>query len=191
MNKGFTILELVVSIAIFAFMTAFTVAKYGTFNQGVILTNLAYDVALTIRNAQSYGLNVKSSGRETNEFSKPYGVYFLKGSSSFIFFVDSNNDGLFNTADPDRPGGLSESLSTSNIKNGSTISLITTIDNQGNSNTSVEGLHITFKRPDPNAIIKANADVNKNYREATITISAVDGTKRSVVVRSNGYISVI
>jgi prepilin-type N-terminal cleavage/methylation domain-containing protein len=59
-QKGFTIIELVVSVAIFAFMTAFLVARYGTFNQGVLLTNLAYDVALTIRNAQSYGLNVKS-----------------------------------------------------------------------------------------------------------------------------------
>ena len=40
-QKGYTLVELVITITIFAAMTAYLLAKYGTFNQSVALTNLA------------------------------------------------------------------------------------------------------------------------------------------------------
>ena len=47
------------TVAIFIFMTALVVANYGSFNDGTLLTSMSYDVALALRGAQSYGLNVK------------------------------------------------------------------------------------------------------------------------------------
>ncbi len=62
MSRGFTLIELVISIAIFVIMTALVVAKYGNFNQGALLTDTAYDIALVLHTAQSYGLSVKNAG---------------------------------------------------------------------------------------------------------------------------------
>lgn len=172
-NKGFTILELIVSIAIFAFMTALLLAKYGNFNQGVLLTNLAYDVALSIRNAQSYGLNVKSSSRTADNFGGKFGVHFsTTDNTKFIFFID-NGDGVYGTlGDAD--------ISTSNIQRGSKISSL--------GSGGVSTLDITFKRPDPNAIIKGNGGSPLNSAE--ITLEAIDGSTRKVLVNSTGQISV-
>ena len=95
-NRGFTLIELVITIAIFAAMTTYLLAKYGKFNQSLLLTNLAYDVALTIRTAQSFGLNVKAVTTNaeyvTPSFDFPYGAHFDSRSTknkSFIFFADN------------------------------------------------------------------------------------------------------
>jgi prepilin-type N-terminal cleavage/methylation domain-containing protein len=197
-QKGFTLVELLVVISIFVFMTGFLLAKYGTFSNDTILTNLAYDIALNIRQAQSYGLNVKSRGRDVSEFNYPYGVNFQEGTSAqctrsvcntrFIFFADLNNDGDYDTG---------EEISTTYIKNGSFISEVCTGTDTSCASPSGSNskLDITFKRPDPNAIIKiSNCGVNNvNCLYAEITVKSNSGSNRSIrtiTVRSTGQISV-
>jgi len=182
-NKGFTILELIVSIGIFAFMTALLLAKYGNFNQGVLLNNLAYDIALTIRNAQSYGLNVRSATRSSNDFLNPYGVHFDKtagNNNKFIFFTDINKNGIYNAS-------TDKVIATTTITRGSVIKELSTSEPITNPNT----LTITFQRPDPNAIIKVNGDPNVRHSEAQIRVEASDGTYRMIQVSSVGQISVM
>ncbi len=182
-TKGFTLIELIVSIAIFAIMTSLLLSKYGNFNQGILLTNLAYDVALTIRNAQSYGLNVKSSDRASNLFDYPYGVHFDANNEVFTFFADVNSNGDYNN-----PGDTI--VSDTRIKRGSQIGNLC-LGTSVNC-TPVSKLNIIFKRPDPNALFNAktaaNADVTGNYAE--ITLKANDGSIKVVVVRSTGQIAV-
>ena len=198
-NKGFTLVELMVSIGIFAFMTALHVAKYGTFNQGILLTNLAYDVALTIRNAQSYGLNVKSKpsgGTDcaaggssfSNCFDYPYGVHFDEGASGdpapntrFVFFADISKDGVYNSGD--------EIIKTSYIRRGRIVDNIC-ISLDSSCNITPSSLDITFKRPDPNAIIIGNINQNTKYAYAEITLKSSDGGLKKVTVRSTGQIDV-
>lgn len=188
-SKGFTLVELMVSVGIFAAMTVLLLAKYGNFNQGILLTNLAYDVALTIRNAQSYGLNVKSApgddGRTySEEFNYPYGVHFTVGKQ-FIFFADNDplndnkyGDGIY-TAPLDTP------ISTSNIKGSSVIQSICVGESPCDS--SISSLDITFRRPDPNAIITAD---EATYSYAEVVLRATDGSQKKVVIRSTGQIAV-
>lgn len=181
-EKGFTVLELVISIGIFALMSAVLLAKYGTFNQGVLLNNLAYDIALTIRNAQSYGLNVRSASRSLNLFDNPYGVHFdLVGNpTQFIFFVDLNGNGVYD----DNPQ-LAD-LAKTTITRGSFISDLCV----SNCTRNADSVDITFKRPDPNAIIKIEGRPLEYYSDADITITAVDGLSRKIKVRSTGQITV-
>ena len=180
-EKGFTIIELVVSIGIFALMTILLLAKYGNFNQGILLTNLAYDVALTIRNAQSYGLNVKSAVRDDDSFLYPYGVHFLSGANDFVFFADTNSDGSFLIT-------TDMVLSKTTIQRGSKISSLCV----GSSDCMIQvnSLDISFKRPDPNAIIIADGSNASIYKYAEISLESSDGTIRKVIVRSTGQISV-
>ncbi|MDE2188747.1 MAG: type II secretion system protein, partial [Patescibacteria group bacterium] len=80
-SAGFTLIELMVTVGIFVFMTALLVARYGSFNNGEILTSMAYDVALALRNAQAYGLNVQGYNN-SNSFNYPYGIDFDTTSSN-------------------------------------------------------------------------------------------------------------
>lgn len=187
-QKGFTLVELVISIAIFAMMTTLVLSKFGTFNQGVLLSNVAYDVALTIRNAQSYGINVKSADRAGSDFSFPYGVHFdtlAPNNSSFKFFADLDSDGEYTSVD-DKPvvAGSPMFTTTTNIKRGTVISKICV--NTCGPTEYVDKMDITFIRPDPNAII-----LNKNYFSyAKITLKATDGSTKNIEVRSTGQIQV-
>ncbi len=182
-NGGFTVIELLISLAIFAVMTALLLSKYGTFNQGVLLKNLAYDVALSIRNAQSYGLNVKSASRNTNDFLLPYGVHFSTNQpTEYAFFVDLDHDYVYDAEDNDTTT-IDEKLSKTSITRGSKIDSLC-IDS---GCTAVNNLDIIFDRPNPNAIIRGNEKIS-NY--AKITVAASDGTKREIEIRSTGQISV-
>ncbi len=180
-GKGFTLVELLVSVSIFVFMTALLLSKYGSFNQGILLTNLAYDVALTIRTAQSYGLNVKSKSRTADEFEGSFGVHFDKTASGspakntqIILFADVGT--VANSYDTE-----DVIMSTYNIKRGSVVSELTVLA------TSKSTLDLVFKRPDPKAMI--HNDVNNDV--ATIELKTSDGSTKKIYVRNTGQIGVV
>src|SRR5574343_502210 len=181
MKKGFTLIELLVTISIFTLMTGYLVAKYRNFDSGTILTNLAYDVALNIRNAQSYGLNVRQNNNDSSTFSGVFDVTFKANSTSFTL------------------NGNGSEIAKTNIKRGSKISAICTGDGNtsgngnGNGNNpcanSRDDLTIAFVRPDPSAIFKIDGStISDTY--AQITVMAADGRTRYIIVRSNGQIYV-
>ena len=97
LEKGMTLIELIVSIAIFTIITSVVIFNNSEFNSNVLVTNLSYEVALAIRQAQTYGLSVK------NGADYPFGVYFdlsgnpddLTNGKSFLIFGDVNGDGVF------------------------------------------------------------------------------------------------
>lgn len=85
-------IEMIVVLAIFGLLSSVTLYNYGDFDRNITVTNLAYELALTIREAQSYSLSVKS---EKGNFRINYGVsFFLDGSTnanqSFVFFADKS-----------------------------------------------------------------------------------------------------
>jgi prepilin-type N-terminal cleavage/methylation domain-containing protein len=185
-SAGFTLIELLVSVSIFVFMTAFLVMKYGTFNQTVLVTNTAYDIALTIRSVQSYGLNVKQSAYD-GSFQRPFGAHFEKGSGTFNVFNDLSvpSNHIYNAPPED------SILSTSIIKKGIIVSDIQTICGGGATSTH-STVDISFKRPEPDAIIKVDSDplpANK-CQYVMIIVKAPDGSTKKVVVRSTGQIAI-
>ncbi len=165
MNKGFTLVELIVTVGIFVVMTGLMVAKYGTFDQGVLLTNLAYDIALNIRTAQSYGLNAKGSNNVFDNIT--YTTRFVAGEKKFILI-----------------GG--EVNATTNIKGGSSIKSVCAGSGPGgNCSTNIPALVISFRRPDPSAMI------NGSNAYGEIVVQSKDGSStRTIVIRSTGQISV-
>lgn len=209
-SRGFTLVEMVVCIAIFAMMTALLVAKYGTFNQSVLLTDLAYDAAITVNTAQTYGLSVQSSSIGAgSSFNYAYGVEFCADTSSvgcttvnsvnltnnlLVLFADANNDGIYDSASS--PIDLQESLYT--ITRGAIVSGFCLNSNGCGSNgidSNITRLDITFKRPNPDAIICANNVPNTlnnpcSYTYAAIFIKGTDGSTRQVIVRNTGQVSV-
>ena len=208
--KGFTLIELIVSIAIFAFMTALVMSKYGSFNQNTLLTNMAYDMAITIRTAQSYGLSVKSADASNNIFSAPYGIHFDMSNSNndkFILFADKNPDYRYNANSTDDEAITKYTLN-SGVKIAS-ICLGSSLNDCGVSNNLLgpgDKIDIRYKRPNPDAMFDCNGSAggvcqvnniasptyNLNPEPvAIITLTSSDGNNREYVfVRRNGQISV-
>ena len=80
-------------------------ANYPGFNNKIALEVLAQDIALSIRQAQVYGISVRAANIATEQ-APPYGVHFVgaqtdnrsiigDGARSFFFFADYNGDGMF------------------------------------------------------------------------------------------------
>jgi prepilin-type N-terminal cleavage/methylation domain-containing protein len=193
-QKGFTIIELIVSVAIFAFMTAFLVAKYGNFNQSILLTNQAYDVALTLRNAQMYGLNVKSKPTDTAAYSPDisgytygYGIHFSTASAGtpapntqMIFFSDANDNKTFDTG---------ETIASYTLKAGTIISDICSSGSETDCAPNARtALDVVFKRPDPHSYIYSGGS---SYAYAEISVKATGGSKKRIAVRTTGQVSVL
>ncbi len=192
--KGFTIVELIISIAIFALMTALVVARYGSFNQNTLLTNVAYDMALTIRTAQTYGLSVKSVGGDSDSFGSAYGIAFdLNDRTHFTLFADTNNNGVY-----DENSG--EAITKYTLTQGVTISNMCLAADISGCSTSgafvgATQFDIVYKRPNPNAVFNliSAGDIQRNqgFPAAFISLTSSDGTHTEVVyVRKNGQISV-
>lgn len=197
-KKGFTLIELLVSITIFAFMTALLTVKYTNFNQSMVVVNSAYDVALLIRQAQNYGLNVKTTKNDfptfsgsKGEFNYGYGAHFDSSSSGntiFSFFLDSDDNGvLTNGSSPDPVKNFS-------LKKGVVVSDMYIGDNcESQVNQSYKKGDIVFKRPYATASIYSqlpSTPVPVSLKCIKIILGAPDGSKSSIVVRQTGQISI-
>ena len=195
-KKGFTIVELVVSIAIFALMTALVVSRYGSFNQNTLLTNMAYDLALTVRTAQTYGLSVKSADATSNNFAAAYGVHFdLKSPTTFTLFIDENKNGFYDPASPGSPSGSDQSISTYTITQGASILNICLGSQYSDclstnpyvaqhvlnaSAMSSDAIDITYRRPNPDAYFYCVSDTNSGAPCSIISSVGTNGPNNPV-----------
>ena len=105
-NRGFTVVELLVVVSIMVIMTTIVLFNYNKFNDSMLISNLAYDVSLTIRQAQTYGVAVlelpgSNSGSQIAPishhayFAFPYGVHFDINSSNFTLYVDADSNAVY------------------------------------------------------------------------------------------------
>ncbi|MBI2475889.1 MAG: GxxExxY protein [Candidatus Taylorbacteria bacterium] len=182
-SKGFTLVELAVSIAIFlVIMSVITVSQH-RFGGNILITNLAYDVALGIRQAQVYGISVKHSSAG---FDKSYGVHFGP-PGYFILFVDNNDNKHYEAGGDDGSECLSdtECVSFFKIEKGNSIAGLCA----GNPCDSVASLDIVFHRPDPEPVITANGQA-VTYLSALVTVSSPQGVTKGVKVLGSGQISI-
>lgn len=86
-HRGFTLIELLVVLAIIGIIMVIVLTGQSSFNKTIILSNTAYDIALTLRDAESYGLGSRATAVTANA---GYGVHFQNASPGlFTFFADS------------------------------------------------------------------------------------------------------
>jgi len=182
--SGFTLVELLISISIFTVITAVSVFSYSGFNSSVLVTNLAYDIALSVRQAQFYGITVKQSG--TNGFDSGYGVHFTRNSSSYVLFEDVNANHLF-----DPSGDIS--LETYAIQKGNKVDRLCVVGTAIGCN--FDSVDVSFVRPNPDTFVARfqsgvqNGSVTDGY-PVVICVSSPSGVDRKVTIEATGQISV-
>jgi len=175
---------MVVVTGIIALISGVVLANNNRFGGSVLLQNLAYDIALSIRQAQIYGISVQ---RFNNSFDAAYGVHFALSSSGtqsiYVLFADGvNQNGVY-----DPPGELVQSTT---VAQGYSLSALCANAAGSDICTSASSLDIAFQRPDPDAYIRINAQSAQLYESATITVSSPRGSTKNITIYANGQISV-
>jgi prepilin-type N-terminal cleavage/methylation domain-containing protein len=212
-TRGFTLLEMTVVAGIFGILTAIVVFKYGDFTSNLLVSNMAYEIALTTRQAQVFGVGVRGfeTGNNDDRFQSPYGVYFNlnDGSSAqpmqsrnFTLFIDRDNDlfcddGVLNGAGftpcTCTPGdecidqfSMQRNIRLTEIQVGDGNQCL--IQSQQTSEVAV-----TFKRPSPEARIrKQDTRENTEFPFVQLKVEAPGSSiaPSYVLIRNNGQISV-
>ena len=196
-EKGFTLVETLATLGIFMFITLIVFVGNNRFNNTILLTNLAYDVALTVARAQSYGVSVKQFGSGAESFNVGYGVHFRLCSTtadinesdnvSFVLFADVNRNQYYEKPD--------EFLERYLIRRGNGINNLYWLDSFGNANLlGAGGADISFERPDPDAnFVFFDCDgniVSHNARAVRVEVISPAGIIKNINIEITGQISV-
>ena len=188
LSEGFTIIELMVSIAIMVVILSVILVNYKKFDSGIVMTNLSYDIALSIRTAQTYGVSTKGAN---GAFDKPYGIHFdtTLPANSYTLFADLNANGVY---DDSSEGSIATKY---NLRGAYYIKKVCWLDNVLTPKCSPENgnsVDITFKRPDPDAKLKFNSADQIGLSAVEIYLGSNQDAKaeKVITVRPTGQISV-
>lgn len=147
-KAGFTLIEMLVAVGIFTLMSAVLLYNYPEFNSRSALDNLAHQIAISIREAQVYGLSV----RQTSAVYPGYGIYIDKSNpTTFILFGDKNDNKIYDAGELVSQFDLTQGDFISDLCfNLKSTDYTTTSDK---TTCNLRNMTIVFTRPDPDAFI--------------------------------------
>ncbi len=192
-KRAFTLIELLVVVAIITIVSAVILANNNKFGGAALLQNLAYDVALSVREAQVYGISVKQTSAGT--FNSGYGMHFdittLQNSETYHLFADVALSGIYMSGEDVSPSPYA-------IGQGFYIYKLCATPANGAEDCTPTKLDILFIRPEPDACISINGASQVNgsyvcsftYTGARIVLTSPRGDFMDVIIYSNGQISV-
>lgn len=189
-----------VVVAIIGIISAVVVTNQSSFSNTITLSNTAYDVALTLRSAQTYGIGGRAAfGAAANA---GYGLHFNRARpESFILFADiyprpsiSSCHPTSNPSAPDaKPGNCSydqdkrEKVVGYTIGNGMVVSKLCAYS--GSWSCELSSIDIVFLRPNPNPFISTNGSYSSSVSSACLTIRSPQGGERYISVAASGQIN--
>ena len=189
--RGFTLVELLISVAIIGLVTAIVLVKYKSFDSSVLLKDTAYEIALALRESQIKSVSVVQQG---SNFDNPYGISFTDSaanSKQYKAFYDNDNDS------PPRQDVDTEVIQTFTI--GRSMEVYQLCVERASVWTcefgNVNKLDISFKRPNFNALFYAEngsgALGGSPISSAKIIVKSPNGSdKYAVIVSGLGQITV-
>ena len=189
MKSGFTLIELLVTISIFIIVTSVAVFNNNQFNSSILLTDLGYQIALSVRQAQVYGITVKAPascvvGSSSCSFTSGYGIDFnINSKTSYILFEDKETGTplahIYQTG---------EALSNFTIGRGYSIKKLCVAS--GGGYQSVNTLDVSFVRPEPEAFVSVNGQTAESAEADVYVQDPLDVADRDIVIEPTGQISV-
>src|ERR1035437_10135833 len=149
-ENGFTLIETLIVVAIVGIIMGVVLFGYKSYNDNIVLSSAGQEMAITIRQAQSYGLSVKQVAN-TGDFNTNYGISFdLSNPASYYIFADKNGNGKYD-------GDLNCSVGTECVEKDDLKGKVTIVSFCATDQFAVEtcpipavkSISIIFKRPDP------------------------------------------
>ena len=215
--RGFTLVEMMVVLSIIVIITVITLVGQSSFNRSLVLTDTAYTVAFSIREAQALGISSRAFADGTTNAG--YGVRFASApAGSYALFADVHPTKAGNiqnvsvcpghtvgTGPEARPGDCrqtqaSEIVRTYTLNNGYKVSGFCGNNtggvewcNGGNS-SSLAAIDITYLRPNTQSVIlgtRTNGAIIV-LTNAVIRVSTPAGIEeRCILVSKVGQVSVL
>jgi len=202
--RGFTLVEMIVVLAIIVVVTAVVINGQSTYNRSILLTDTAYTVAYSIRQAQSLGLASRGAGGIVDA---GYGVRFA-GTTGYTVFADTTGTPALSESvcplnrpppgQPDtpetKPGNCRYDPGTDHVVQNYTFSRGYTIGNicgkSGSTLTcSLSSLDMVFMRPETRAILIGPS--NQSFTCVEVHVRPPTGNEvRIIRVSQLGEISV-
>jgi len=184
-SKAFTLLELVVVLAIISLLAAIILVNYRGGEKQSALLRSTHRLAQDLRRAEEMAISSKSF---YNAFPKGgYGIYFTEDSNSYILFADCNNNKIYDGGIyvcPDCTGGSCiENVQQEKIEE---LSLEEGIKIKELFPLSLENsLSITFIPPDPTVTI---AGGDETVAVITLCLKDAPTITRTITVNKAGLI---
>lgn len=207
-----------VVLVIITFITLVVLTSQSNFNKSLILANTAYDVALTFRTAEIFGLGSRVSDTASNV---GYGLHFtMTNTSQFTLFIDADpvntvnngpdkchstgsidpNETNQNVISPDAKAGncvyngaVDQNVQTYTLGNKITINRLCAGGKCSDQAQGPQTVDIVFSRPNPMPAISVDGVYSKvaNISAACIELVSPDGQNtRAVTITSSGQVTV-
>jgi hypothetical protein len=204
-----------VVLVIISVVSAIVATSQSNFNKTITLANTAYDVALTFRFAETYGLGSRYKEGATGNVG--YGLHFQNApSNSFVLFADTDPlPGLSNHPRGDEtvchpapkyddtgPSALAgncvylgetERVQTYTLGNNITINKFCAKTDASSWGCNIDSLDVTFSRPNPTPFMSIDGGYDGGASKVVascVELTSPQGEFRSVVIGSSGQISI-
>ncbi len=176
--RGYTLVELLIVVAIISIMSVMSFAGYGTSQKNVILRQEVQKLVLDLRRAQNMAMNVSQLSSSEIPLGG-YGVHFdTSFSGAYIIYADTDNSRTYS--------GAGEIFITRTLSSSVIISGISIGINLGSLNPT-SPVDINFVPPDP----KVKINTNDNYfARITLRYGGAGGPTKDITVNGiTGQIS--
>ncbi|MGB0925542.1 MAG: pilus assembly FimT family protein, partial [Minisyncoccia bacterium] len=206
-NKGFTMVEFVVVLSIFAIMSGVSTFDYNSYRTTIERTNLAQDIALTIRQAQVYGISASegtigsenfdaeteldNSGSSISDIVRDTsirGVSFDIQNNDITLFADAQYSShpyyfVDNVSNPDRV------IDQRNPRYRDVGFEYACLCDAASCEREIDGtVDIAFERPYPDAVIyhRNSAGANaRRYSDVSLVVSSSSNTDNNEYIKIN------
>ncbi|HYC83352.1 MAG TPA: prepilin-type N-terminal cleavage/methylation domain-containing protein [Candidatus Paceibacterota bacterium] len=199
--KGFTLIEMLVVIAIFTIMTGIILANLPEFRDQTSLELLAQQMAINIRTVQVYGVATRISNDGQADRFGWYGIRFSLADQG-ASVVNRSVSRMF--SDVVQDGKYDETTDVAEfdyrISNGYEITNICAVSSQNPNCVDMPGgmVDVVYRRPNPEATFCSGVNSTcaynwDNFSEIYIKIGRISDGKRwkCLKVSSNGQIAVL
>jgi len=185
-KKGFSVVELIVVVAIIGIMSAIALANYSSHNERVSIQGAVEQVALSVRQAQASAVGAREYPQASGNFDTGWGVYFHTTTpTDYIFFADPAHTSLYN-------GSLSCTAINNCVervfyKQGYTTKEICVGASPGSLDcTTYNVLSIVFTRPNLGPTIRPTL-ASGTFPYAEVRLQSPKGLVKTMAIWSTGY----
>ena len=185
-TRGFSLIELLVVCGVLIVISGLLLASNSRFGGSIQLESLAYDIGLSVRQAQVYGISVRQFN--PGVYTAGYGMHFdLSSPTTYVLFGDAiSANGQYDQG---------ELVQSTSIALGYSIQQIC-VTQTGSAETCTPAVaDVLFRRPEPDAYISSGSQscilhTGICYESARIVVRSPRGDTMSVTISVNGQISV-